>query len=140
MSGEGGIFSRAVDLLNIQPMLQVDYIASDASADLLAPLQGSLDEIGVSSAVWDPTKGAATGALTKADVVIYNCVLSDISSVEMMDNLASAARDGGFVLLHTLLKGDTLGDTLAFLTSQKDQKGLLTQVQYIELSKTRRVY
>lgn len=128
MAGEGRVFSRAVDLLNIQPMLQVEYTASDASGDLLAPLESSMTELGVSSAVWDPTQSAAAGLPTDADLVIYNCVLSDVSAAEVLGNLASAARDGGFVLLHALTKGDTLGDTLAFLTSKKNQNGLLTQV------------
>lgn len=131
LSGEGRIFSRAVDLLNIQPMLTVDYTATDASSDVMASLQSSMDDLGVSSAVWDPRQSAATGALTKADLVICNCVLNGISTVEMLENLASATKEGGFVLLHTLLKGDTLGETLAFLTSQNNQKGLMTQVQQI---------
>ncbi|KAL2077918.1 hypothetical protein ACEWY4_025603 [Coilia grayii] len=130
MSGEGRVFSRAVDLLNIQPMLHVDYTATDASGDLLASLESSMDDLGVSSAVWDPTQSAAAGVPMDADLVICNCVLSDIPVVEMLPNLASAARDGGFVLLHTLPKGDILGDTLAFLTPQKNQKGLLTQAEW----------
>lgn len=134
MSGEGRVFSRAADLLNIQPMLSVDYTATDASADMMASLQNSMDELGVSTAVWDPRQSAATGALTKADLVICNCVLNCISTVELLSNLASATKEGGFVLVHTLLKGDTLGETLAFLTSQNNQKGLMTQVQHREES------
>ncbi|XP_076154823.1 fatty acid synthase [Alosa pseudoharengus] len=133
MSGEGQIFTRAADLLNIQPMLHVDYIASDASGDMLDSLQSSMEDLGVSSAVWDPRQSAATGALTKADLVICNCVLSCISTVEILGNLASAAKEGGFVLLHTLLKGDTLGEMLAFLTSQNNQKGLMTQAEWEKL-------
>lgn len=49
----------------------------------------------------------------------------------LMANLASGAKKGGFVLLHTLLKGETLGETVAFLsssTASSGQRGLLTQV------------
>lgn len=55
-----------------------------------------------------------------------------------MSNLVSAAKPQGFVLLHTLLKGETLGETVSFLTSMtqnSNQPGLLTQVNGLQFSK-----
>lgn len=110
-------------------MLRLDYTASDVSTELLSAQQSSLEEQGVSAAQWDPQNSTATGSLGGSDLVICNCVPGPISNPSaLLENLTSAARDGGFVLLHTLLKGDTLGETVAFLTSLDNQTSLLTQV------------
>lgn len=129
LSAEGRVFSRAVGLLNIQPMLRLDYTASDVSADQLSANQSSLEEQGISTAQWDPLQGPATGGLNGADLVVCNCATGHTANPGLLlENLTSAAREGGFVLIHTLLRGDTLGETVAFLTSQNNQEGLLTQV------------
>uniref|UniRef100_A0AAY5EZH5 Fatty acid synthase n=1 Tax=Electrophorus electricus TaxID=8005 RepID=A0AAY5EZH5_ELEEL len=135
LSSVGHVFSRAVGLLNIQPMLRLDYTASDITPDLLAPLQSSLEEKGISSAQWDPEQGPAAGALAAADLVVCNCAAAGpvASPGALLDNLASAAREGGFVLLHTLLKGDPLGEMVAFLTSLDSQSRLLTQAEWEKL-------
>lgn len=123
------MFSRAVSLLNIQPMLRLDYTASDVSTELLSAQQSSLEVQGVSAAQWDPQQSTATASLGGSDLVVCNCVPGPISNpTVLMENLTSAAREGGFVLLHTLLKGDTLSETVAFLTSLDNQNSLLTQV------------
>ncbi|XP_028825311.1 fatty acid synthase [Denticeps clupeoides] len=131
LSGDGQIFSRAVGLLHIQPMLRLDYTASDVSSDLLAPHHSSMEELGISSAQWDPKQASAPGGLVGADLVVCNCIPDSrtTSLPEMVKNLASAAREGGFVLIHTLLRGNTLGETLAFLTSL-NQDGLFTQAEW----------
>lgn len=129
LSSDGRVFSRAVSLLNIQPMLRLDYTASDVSIELLSAQQSSLEEHGISAAQWDPQHSTATGSLGGADLVVCNCVPGPISNPSaLLENLTSAAREDGFVLLHTLLKGDTLGETVAFLTSMETQTSLLTQV------------
>ncbi|XP_051968369.1 fatty acid synthase-like [Xyrauchen texanus] len=134
LSGDGRVFSWAVGLLNIQPMLRLDYIASDASTDKLAAHQSSLEEQGISSSQWNPLQGPATGNLIGADLVVCNCVLGPVANPALLiENLTSATREGGFVLLHILLKGDTLGETVAFLTSQNNTDGLLTQIEWEKL-------
>lgn len=111
-------------------MLRLDYTASDVSADQLEGLQSSLEEQGISSAQWDPLQGPATGGLTGADLVVCNSAVGPVANpASLIENMTSAARQGGFVLLHTLLRGDTLGETVAFLTSQNNRDGLLTQVR-----------
>uniref|UniRef100_A0A8C2AG05 Fatty acid synthase n=1 Tax=Cyprinus carpio TaxID=7962 RepID=A0A8C2AG05_CYPCA len=129
LAADGRVFSRAVGLLNIQPMMRLDYTASDVSIDQLSAHQSSLEEQGISTAQWDPLQGTATGGLDGADLVVCNCASGHTANPALLiENLTSAVREGGFVLLHTLLRGDTLGETVAFLTSQNNQEGLLTQV------------
>uniref|UniRef100_A0A672M0L0 Fatty acid synthase n=1 Tax=Sinocyclocheilus grahami TaxID=75366 RepID=A0A672M0L0_SINGR len=134
LAADGRVFSRTVGLLNIQPMLHLDYTVSDVSIDQLSAHQSSLEEQGISSAQWDPLQGPAVGGLDGADLVVCNCATGHTANPALLiENLTSAAREGGFVLIHTLLRGDTLGETVAFLTSQNNQEGLLTQTEWEEL-------
>uniref|UniRef100_A0A673IZX3 Fatty acid synthase n=1 Tax=Sinocyclocheilus rhinocerous TaxID=307959 RepID=A0A673IZX3_9TELE len=134
LAADGRVFSRTVGLLNIQPMLHLDYTVSDVSIDQLSAHQSSLEEQGISSSQWDPLQGPAAGGLDGADLVVCNCATGHTANPALLiENLTSAAREGGFVLIHTLLRGDTLGETVAFLTSQNNQEGLLTQTEWEEL-------
>ncbi|XP_062859033.1 fatty acid synthase [Trichomycterus rosablanca] len=134
LSSDGRVFSRAVRTLNIQPMLRLDYTASDVNAELLSNQQSTLEDLGVSAAQWDPHQGPVTGNLGGVDLVVCNCVPGPVLNPEvLLENLTSATREGGFVLLHTLLKGDTLGETVAFLTSQENKNRLLTQAEWEKL-------
>ncbi|CAL8264094.1 unnamed protein product [Arctogadus glacialis] len=136
-SSDGQLFSRAVALLNIQPMLRLDYTATAPSAPLLEPHRALLDQLGVTAgAPWDPAAGPVPGGLGGADLVLCNRAWGPVGSLEapaLLAHLASGAREGGFVLLHTLLRGETLGETLAFLsgTSQNSPpEQLLTQAEW----------
>lgn len=131
-SDVGQLFSHALVLLNIQPMLQVEYTATTVHNDLLNPFRDTLEELGVDSTEWDPwSSPASTGT---ADLLLcnhWNLLQSDPK--QLVSNLASGARAGGFILLHVLLKGSTLGETLAFLfkmTNNQVQHGLLSQVEW----------
>jgi len=134
LSNDGQLFSRMVALLNIQPMLRVDYTATATNLDLLTPHQATLEELAVASAQWDPATGPAPGGVVGgADLVVCNHAWGPLSGDPglLVANLASGAKQGGFVLLHTLLKGETLGEMVAFLSSSaqsSSQSGLLTQV------------
>lgn len=134
LSNDGQLFSRVVELLNIQPMQCVDYIATATNLDLLTPHQATLEELAINTAQWDPLMAPAPGGLIGgADLVVCNHTWGPLRTDAglLVANLASGARQGGFILLHTLLKGETLGETVAFLssTSQSSSKqGLLTQV------------
>lgn len=138
LSGDGQLFSRVVELLNIQPMLRVDYTATVAHLEQLAPHQSTLEELAVASAQWDPLSGPAPGGgMGGADLVVCNHAWGPLSTNAqvLLGNLSSGARQGGFVLLHTLLRGESLGETVDFLsgTSQTSSpKGLLTQAEWEE--------
>ncbi|XP_077358210.1 fatty acid synthase isoform X2 [Festucalex cinctus] len=136
LSSEGQLFSRVIELLNIQPMMRVDYVATAASKDLLAPYQNNLEELAITTAEWDPMSGPAPGgSVGGADLVMCNHAWAPlrVDPHLLVTNLASGARQGGFVLLHTVLKGETLGETVSFLSGVSDnngQQGLLTQDEW----------
>uniref|UniRef100_A0A8C0FTU5 Fatty acid synthase n=1 Tax=Bubo bubo TaxID=30461 RepID=A0A8C0FTU5_BUBBB len=117
LAGSGHLFSRVKSILNTQPLLQVDYIATDRILETLSPNETELQDDGVSFSQWDPSS-LPSGNLTSADLVVYNCSTSVLgNTTEILSNLAAAVKEGGFVLLHTLLKGETLGEIVSFLTS-----------------------
>nr|XP_046232889.1 fatty acid synthase isoform X2 [Scatophagus argus] len=132
LSSDGQLFSRVVALLNIHPMLRVDYTATATNLDLLAPHQATLEELAVASAQWDPLNGPVPGGIVGgADLVLCNHAWGPLTAdpALLVRNLASGARQGGFVLIHTLLKGETLGETVFFLSSSS-QRELLTQTEW----------
>lgn len=129
LAGDGRLFSRVTGLLNTQPMLQLDYTATDRAPETLPVDESQLQETGVSIAQWDPIS-PPPGHLTSADLLVCNCSVSIFENpAEILSNLAATVKEGGFVLLHTLLKGETLGEIISFLTSPDlQQRGLLAQV------------
>ncbi|XP_034083372.1 fatty acid synthase [Gymnodraco acuticeps] len=134
LSSDGQLFSRILSLLHIQPMLRVDYTATAPQLDLMTPHQATLEEMAVASAQWDPMTGPAPGGAV-ADLVVCNHAWGPLRTDPgvLVANLASGAKEGGFVLLHTLLKGETLGEMVAFLSSTAQnnaQQGLLTQAEW----------
>ncbi|XP_063817309.1 fatty acid synthase [Pseudophryne corroboree] len=135
LSGNGSLSSCVLSLLNTQPMLQVDYIATDQTLKVLSALEDNLKEIGVSVEQWDPLNPPPSN-LGGADLLVCNSsahLLRDPRQVLL--NMAAAVNEGGFVLLHTLLKGDTLGETIAFLRTQnlQEKDGLLSQAEWEKL-------
>lgn len=113
----GHLFSRVKSILNAQPLLQVDYTATDCILETLSAKEAELQDAGVSFSQWDPSN-LPSGNLTNADLVVCNCSTSVLgNATEILSNLAAAAKEGGFVLIHTLLKGQTLGEIVSFLTS-----------------------
>lgn len=121
-------------------MLQLDYTATAANKGLLTPHQAILEDLAVHSAQWDPLVAPLpAGIAGGADLVMCNHAWGSLSADPrlLMKNLASAARQGGFVLFHTLLKGETVGETVSFLSGAekgRNQQSLLTQVRVISRS------
>ncbi|XP_013881248.1 fatty acid synthase [Austrofundulus limnaeus] len=136
LSNDGQLFSRVVPLLNIQPMLHVDYTATAPDLDLLDPHKDALEELAVASAQWNSLTQPAPGGLgSGADLVVCNHAWGPLKTDPglLVANLVSAAKQQGFVLLHTLLKGETLGEMVSFLTSStqnSNQSVLLTQAEW----------
>lgn len=103
-------------------MLRVDYTATAASLELLAPHQAPLEELGVAAAQWDPLTGPAAGDVAVgADLVLCNHAWGPVRTEPrlLVANLASGAKESGFVLLRTLLSSTA---------QSSSQQGLLTQV------------
>ncbi|XP_071429466.1 fatty acid synthase [Pithys albifrons albifrons] len=135
MAGSGHLFSRVKSILNTQPLLQVDYIATDTVLENLSADETELQDAGVLSSQWDPS-GLPSGNITDADLVVYNCSASVLGNAAViLPNLAAAVKEGGFVLLHTLLKGQTLGEVVSFLTSPDLQQkhSFLSEAQWEDL-------
>ncbi|XP_030610501.1 LOW QUALITY PROTEIN: fatty acid synthase [Archocentrus centrarchus] len=136
LSNDGQLFSHVVPLLNIQPMLQVEYTATATDLDLLSPHQATFEELGVASVQWNPLTGPGVGDMSSsADLVLCNHAWGPLKTDPrlLVANLVSGAKHHGFVLLHTLLKGETLGETVSFLSStvqSNSQQGLLTQAEW----------
>ncbi|NXL79375.1 FAS synthase, partial [Leptocoma aspasia] len=134
-AGSGQLFSRVKSILNAQPLLQVDYIATDCILENLSAFETELQDAGVVSSQWDPSS-LPSGNLTDADLVVYNCSTSVlVNTTEVLSNLAAAVKERGFVLLHTLLKGETLGEIVSFLTSPDLQQkhSFLSEAQWEDL-------
>ncbi|XP_064584818.1 fatty acid synthase [Zonotrichia leucophrys gambelii] len=134
-AGSGQLFSRVKSILNAQPLLQLDYIATDCILENLSAVETELQDAGVVSSRWDPSS-PPSGNLTNADLVVYNCSTSVlVNTTEILSNLAAAVKEGGFVLLHTLLKGETLGEIVSFLTSPDLQQkhSFLSEAQWEDL-------
>uniref|UniRef100_A0A673C4U0 Fatty acid synthase n=1 Tax=Sphaeramia orbicularis TaxID=375764 RepID=A0A673C4U0_9TELE len=136
LSSDGRLFSKASSFFNIQPMLHVDYTATAADPDLLTPFTSTLDQMGMASAQWDPRTGPAPGGSAGgADLVMCNHAWGPLQTdaKALVENLCSAAKQSGFILVHTMLKGFTLGEMVSFLcdTDQSSvHPGLLTQAEW----------
>ncbi|XP_066443807.1 fatty acid synthase isoform X2 [Eleutherodactylus coqui] len=135
LTGNGNLFSSVLSVLNTQPMLQIDYIATDRTLEILSTTEDDLKEAGISIEQWDPYM-APPNSVTGADLLVCNSsahLLRDPRQV--IPNMAATVKDGGFLLLHTLLKGDILGETIAFLRTQNLQQkdGLLSQFEWEEV-------
>ncbi|KFP09893.1 Fatty acid synthase [Egretta garzetta] len=132
LAGSGHMFSHVRSILNTQPLLQVEYIATDRTLETLSANETELQDAGVTFSQWDPSS-LPSGNLTNADLLVYNCSTSVLgNTTEILSNLAAAVKEGGFVLLHTLLKGETLGETVSFLTSPDLQQkhSFLSEAQW----------
>lgn len=114
--------------------MHLDYIATDCTLGALSAKETELQDAGISFSQWDPSY-PPSGNLTNADLVVYNCSTNVLgNTTKIVSNLAAAVKEGGFVLLHTLLQGETLGEIVSFLTSPDLQQkhSFLSQVNILE--------
>ncbi|XP_075436103.1 fatty acid synthase isoform X2 [Ascaphus truei] len=134
LAGDGNFFTPMMALLNAQPMLQLDYTATDPTLEILSGMEDFLKENGVSVDQWDPI-GPAPSNLTNADLIVCNSAIHLLRNpTQVLANMAAGIKEGGFILLHTLLKGGTLGETIAFLTTPAPQRQevLFSQAEWEE--------
>ncbi|XP_074080916.1 fatty acid synthase [Macrotis lagotis] len=132
LAREGHLYSLIPGLLNSQPMLQVDYIATDRQSTSLEDQETQLQQQGISLGQWDPDAPAPNN-LHGTDLLVCNCTLATLRDpTTALSHMGAAIKEGGFLLLHTLLKGETLGEIVAFLTSynQHQRQNLLSQAEW----------
>ncbi|XP_006886190.1 PREDICTED: fatty acid synthase [Elephantulus edwardii] len=116
LAGEGHLYARIPGMLNTQPMLWLDYTATDRPQALKAA-QAQLQQYSVAQAQWDPLEPAPS-SLGSADLLVCNCAVATLGDpAAALGNMVAALKEGGFLLLHSLLPGHTLGETMAFLTA-----------------------
>lgn len=129
LAGDGHLYSRIPALLTTHPMLQLDYTATDRHPQALEAIQGRLHEHEVAQGQWDPADPAPS-SLGAADLLVCNGAVATLGDPALaLANMTAALKEGGFLLLHTVLRGHTLGETLAFLTSElQSGPSLLSQV------------
>uniref|UniRef100_A0A8D0N571 Fatty acid synthase n=1 Tax=Sus scrofa TaxID=9823 RepID=A0A8D0N571_PIG len=117
LAGDGQLYSRIPALLNTQPVMDLDYTATDRNPQALEAAQAKLEQLHVTQGQWDPAN-PAPGSLGKADLLVCNCALATLGDPAVaVGNMAATLKEGGFLLLHTLLAGHPLGEMVGFLTS-----------------------
>lgn len=123
-------------MLNTQPMLRLDYTATDRHPQALDSAQAELQQQDVAQGQWDPAEPAPS-SLGDADLLVCNCAVAALGDpATALGNMAAAVKEGGFLLLHTLLRGHLLAETVAFLTCPEPQpgrRGLLSQGEWESL-------
>lgn len=129
LAGDGQLYSRIPALLNTQPVMDLDYTATDRNPQALEAAQAKLEQLHVTQGQWDPAN-PAPGSLGKADLLVCNCALATLGDPAVaVGNMAATLKEGGFLLLHTLLAGHPLGEMVGFLTSpEQGGRHLLSQV------------
>ncbi|KAM5216963.1 fatty acid synthase [Hipposideros larvatus] len=136
LAADGHLYSRIPALLNTQPMLQLEYTATDRHPQALESAQASLQQHEVAQSEWDPAD-PAPNSLGAADLLVCNLAVATLRDLATaLGNMAAAVKEGGFLLLHTLLRGHPLGETIAFLTCPEPQPGrqsLLSQEEWESL-------
>ncbi|XP_003464876.2 fatty acid synthase [Cavia porcellus] len=134
LAGDGHLYSRIPALLTTHPMLQLDYTATDRHPQALEAIQGRLHEHEVAQGQWDPADPAPS-SLGAADLLVCNGAVATLGDPALaLANMTAALKEGGFLLLHTVLRGHTLGETLAFLTSElQSGPSLLSQDEWESL-------
>ena len=132
LAGDGQLYSRIPTLLNTQPLLELDYTATDRHPQALEAAQAKLQQLDITQGQWDPSDPAPS-KLCGSNLVLCNYALASLGDpATAVSNMVAALKEGGFLLLHTLLRGHPLGETVTFLTCPEPQQGqrhLLSQVQ-----------
>lgn len=123
------MYTRVPALLNTQPMLQLEYTATDRDPQALQDAQTQLQQHAVTQGQWNPSDPAPNN-LGALDLLVCNCAVATLGDPAVaLDNMVAALKEGGFLLLHTVLRGQALGETLACLPSEAQPgPSLLSQV------------
>ncbi|XP_028740769.1 fatty acid synthase [Peromyscus leucopus] len=117
LAGQGHLYSRIPALLNTQPMLQLEYTATDQHPQALKDVQAKLQQYDIAQGQWNP-EDPAPSSLGAVDLLVCNCAVTTLDDPALaLSNMVAALKEGGFLLMHTVLKGHSLGETLACLPS-----------------------
>ena len=135
-AAEGKVFSSAVPLLSLHPLVQLSYIATDKSENLVATITEVASDDTIEVCTWDVAK-KPPGCVNKTDLVIASNLIHqtcDLSSA--LENIKSALGPRGFLLLHevtaSLETARAIFGKNGFTTSGQEQKYFLTDQQWVK--------
>lgn len=134
-AAEGKVFSRAVPLISLHPMMQLKYTATDQTGHLLATITEASPDDSIEVTTWDVSK-KPPGGVNKSDLVIASNLIhvtSDLPSA--LENIKSVLSPKGFVLLHEVTA--SLESARAIFgkngfTTFGEQKYFLTDEQWVK--------
>ncbi|XP_077022384.1 fatty acid synthase [Tamandua tetradactyla] len=127
LAADGRLFTRIPECLQVQPMLHLNYTATDRHLQTLDAELAAVPPHAMARVQWDPAKPAPS-SLGAADLLVCNCamaILGDLATA--LGHMVAAVKEGGFLLLHTLLGGQTLGELVALLNTPEGRPHLLSQ-------------
>lgn len=135
-AAEGKVLSRAVPLVSLHPLVQLNYTATDKSEDLLAAITEAASDDTIEVCAWDIAK-KPPGGVIKSDLVIASNLIHqmpDLSSA--LENIKSALGPRGFLLLHevtaSLETARAIFGKNGFTASGQEQKYFLTDQQWVK--------
>lgn len=135
-AAEGKVYSRAVPLISLHPMVQLNYTATDKTEELLGTITELAPDDSIEVCTWDVAK-QPPGSVNKSDLVIASNLIhmtSDLSSA--LENIKSALSPRGFLLLHevtaSLETARAIFGKNGFTASGQEQKYFLTDQQWVK--------
>lgn len=135
-AAEGKVFSRAVPLLSLHPLVQLSYTATDKTEDLVAAITEAASDDIIEVRTWDVAK-KPPGGVNKIDLVIASNLIhqtTDLSSA--LKNIKSALGPQGFLLLHEVTSSLETARAIfgmnGFTPGGQDQKYFLTDQQWVK--------
>lgn len=131
-AAEGKVFSRAVPLVSLHPLVQLNYTATDKTEDLLASIADDTVEV----CTWDVAK-KPPGGVNKSDLVIASNLIHQTAELSTaLENIKSALNPRGFLLLHevtaSLETARAIFGKNGFTASGQEQKYFLTDQQWVK--------
>ena len=135
-AAEGKVFSRAVPLLSLHPLVQLSYTATDKTEDVVAAIIEVASDDNIEVCTWDVAKKPPAG-VNKSDLVIASNLIhqtSDLSNA--LENIKLALGPRGFLLLHevtaSLETARAIFGKNGFTAGGQEQKYFLTDQQWVK--------
>lgn len=98
---ENQVYSRVVPLVNLHPLMHLDYKATDKSQELLSKIEESAAEKGVDVLTWNPLK--TPSGIGKVDLVIATNLMQYAENItQVLEHMKSILSAQGFLLLHEM--------------------------------------
>lgn len=136
----GKVFTEAVPLVSLHPMMHLQYTATDQTDDLLATIREAAPDDSMKITLWNISRNPP-GDMKKCDLIIASNLMhmtSDITSA--LVNIKCTLKPKGFVLLHELSSGlETLKTPFGkngFTSSEEERKYFPTDEKWVRALET----